>query len=276
MRTYYLNLGGIIVALKGESKTFLEFMERESSKFLLGAPDLCDFQLTIKHLGKIFPKNHFVDLKPKIAISKNIVEIDNNLYKGRLDISKGVGDVYIAPDYPRMALEYMLRVIASVLAIKKGGFMIHAGGVIHHRKGLVFVGKSGAGKTTITGLAPERVQVLNDDLNIILPKGDSWMIHGTPFTSSSQVPPQNGHASLNTFFFLYKAEKNRITPELPGVAFASIVANIPLLDKYSSYTDLILQRIKFLIETCGVYKLEFQKDVKVWDLILETIDAGSI
>jgi hypothetical protein len=60
--------------------------------------------------------------------------------------------------------------------------LVHSCGLRHAEVGVVFPGRSGAGKTTLARKAPDTDDVLSDEI-VALRRDDegSWRVHGTPF-----------------------------------------------------------------------------------------------
>ncbi len=117
-------------------------------------------------------------------------------------------------DFPSVTLLPTDQIILSpVLADREGG-ILHSSGIDYQGNGLLFVGHSRAGKTTISRLWQTYAELLCDD-RIILRRhpGEGYFIHGTwshgdlPEVSSKRVP-------LKGLFFLNQSrqtEYERIT-----------------------------------------------------------------
>jgi hypothetical protein len=97
------------------------------------------------------------------------------------------------------------------------GIILHGCGVVWQGKGLLFVGESGAGKSTMARLwAQERgVEVLSDDRTIIRKKGNGFRIYGTPWHGEGKFGSP-GAARLEKIFFLTKGRVNALR-SLKGV-----------------------------------------------------------
>jgi hypothetical protein len=115
--------------------------------------------------------------------------------------------------------------LARILA-RWNACMVHSAGVVLDGKGLLFVGHSGAGKSTITRMLMDRATVLCDDRNIIRKEGQEFRVYGSwchgdiPLISSSSAP-------LAAVFLLRQSAENRITRvEEAGVAFRHLLGCI--------------------------------------------------
>ena len=65
------------------------------------------------------------------------------------------------------AIDSVLRIVHTLLLSAEGGFLLHASSVVRNGRAFLFTGPSGAGKTTIVGLAPHDVTVLTDEISYV-------------------------------------------------------------------------------------------------------------
>nr|MBU9889024.1 radical SAM protein [Candidatus Omnitrophota bacterium] len=97
--------------------------------------------------------------------------------------------------------------IARILADRQG-FYLHSSGVIFEDKGLLFVGHSEAGKSTMVKSLMGKAEILCDERMILRKKDGDFRIHGT--WSHGEVPEVSSNsAPLRAILFLEKAPENR-------------------------------------------------------------------
>ena len=89
------------------------------------------------------------------------------------------------------------------------GLILHACGVVREGRGLLFVGDSGAGKSTMAGLwAGEKgAEVLSDDRTIVRKKGDEFWMYGTPWHGEGKFGSP-GSAKVEKIFFIGHGGEN--------------------------------------------------------------------
>lgn len=87
-----------------------------------------------------------------------------------------------APDDVIAILENTLRVMAAYRLFDRGGLLLHSAGVVSEGRAYLFVGRSGAGKTTFArrSLAEGR-EVLSDDLNAVVLERGELRVRQVPF-----------------------------------------------------------------------------------------------
>lgn len=98
--------------------------------------------------------------------------------------------------------------LARILADRQACF-IHSAGIVQGRQGYLFVGKSSAGKSTITQLFSGQSEILCDDRNIIRHWPEGFRVHGS--WSHGDIPDVSpGDVPLKAIFFLNQANENRL------------------------------------------------------------------
>jgi len=92
------------------------------------------------------------------------------------------------------------------------GVIIHGCGIKHDDQGLLFVGESGAGKTTMAKIWSQEtdVEVLSDDRTLVRKKGDHFVMYGTPWHGEGKFGSP-GSVKLDQIFFIKHAKENSIS-----------------------------------------------------------------
>ncbi len=79
--------------------------------------------------------------------------------------------------------ENFLRILVAYRLVEIGGVVLHSAGVVKNGAAFLFLGRSGAGKTTISRLSLARGgEVLSDDLNALFPAPGGCEVRQLPFT----------------------------------------------------------------------------------------------
>jgi hypothetical protein len=68
------------------------------------------------------------------------------------------------------AIDGVLRILHSLILAREGGFLVHAASAVRNGRAFLFSGVSGAGKTTISRLAPPDVVLLTDEISYVRPR----------------------------------------------------------------------------------------------------------
>jgi hypothetical protein len=118
-------------------------------------------------------------------------------------------------------------VLLAVLAIERGGLLIHSGAVVAGGKAYLLVGRSGAGKSTLSRRA--RGAALSDDGVLIVPHREQLRVAATPLRQRAgcRTPRGPGPAAespLGGVLLLRQARRTALRPMSPAVALAEIVS----------------------------------------------------
>jgi len=150
-------------------------------------------------------------------------------------------------------------VLAQVLADRQGCYL-HSSGVILGGNGLLFVGYSGAGKSTMVKmLKRHKAEILCDDRMIIRKQADGFRIYGT--WSSGEVPDVSPNsAPFKAVIFLEKSHRNTLIKladkkEIAKRILACLVRPVETHDWWDK-TALIINSIA---EEVPAYVQEFDK-----------------
>ena len=65
------------------------------------------------------------------------------------------------------SIDSVLRIVHTLILAREGGFLLHSAGAIRNGRAFLFSGVSGAGKTTISRLAPPDVTLLTDEVSYV-------------------------------------------------------------------------------------------------------------
>ena len=171
------------------------------------------------------------------------------------------GDLAVLSFFPS---DWLL--IARVLADRQG-CMFHSSGVVLDGKGFLFVGHSGAGKSTMVKMLLDKAEILCDERIITRKVQEGFRIYGTwthgevPIFSASSAP-------LKAILFLKQARKNRITlihDKAQAIARLSACAFKPLAT--GDWWENTLSFMEELIAKVPCCLLEFDQSGEVVHLL---------
>ena len=96
------------------------------------------------------------------------------------------------------SIDTVLRIVHTLVLARQGGFLLHAASAVRNGKAFVFAGASGAGKTTLSRLAPGDADVLSDEISYVRKEADGYYAYGTPFAGELARAGENLRAPLDT------------------------------------------------------------------------------
>ncbi len=139
------------------------------------------------------------------------VTFDQSFTKGEARLHRP----FYPPERPVDPLEYPLDelILANYLACGKG-VEVHACGIRDAGgKGHLFLGNSGAGKSTMARLWKDcpGITILSDDHIVLRQKEGKFWMHGTPWHGDAEFSFPDC-ASLSSIFFLERGRENMLVP----------------------------------------------------------------
>ena len=155
------------------------------------------------------------------------------------------------------------------------GMLLHAAAVVKDRRAFLFLGSSGAGKSTAASLSAKH-KVIGDDVIAIKKIGASYVVFPTPW---KQAPFQKGAEQLNAevkaFFFIRKSHQVSFKPILPEEALKRMLyshihflcyTRRPLLDD-------IFRTASGFARDIPAYDMEFTRDNDFWPKLEEAVNV---
>ena len=173
--------------------------------------------------------------------------------------------------YPVDELLIMHRLTQEKAIELHGSGIVRADGV-----GNLFVGHSGAGKSTTTRLwtMTEDVEVLSDDRIIVRRDTSSptrIRMYGTPWHGEGMYASPNS-APLTRIFVLEHGHGNVITRLSPSQAVAELFARSFVPFHRHEYVDSALEFLQELVDAVPVYRYAFEPDQRAVDKIIHFHD----
>lgn len=170
--------------------------------------------------------------------------------------------------------ENFCRILVAYRLHELGGAVIHGAGLVADGDGLLFAGRSGAGKTTVSRMGLERgLAVLSDDLNALLPTGEGTVrLAGLPFTGDlGGAGGTGGAGAVFPLRGLYRLEKNpedSLRPLSRAEAVATLLACSPFLNADPHRRGELLSTLLALAERMPAFALRFSLRGGMWDILL--------
>ena len=155
------------------------------------------------------------------------------------------------------------------------GCIVHAGGVAFNGTGLLFVGHSDAGKSTMVNLFKERADILCDDRIIVRRRQDTFNIYGT-WSHGDVAAVSGASAPLGAVLFLKQAPRTRLVPMASGrQSTACLLACLVKPFVTADWWQHMLMLVESLVRTVPCYILEFNRSGDVVHTLAAWLEAGN-
>lgn len=161
----------------------------------------------------------------------------------------------------------VLRIVQSLLLSAEGGFLLHASSMIHNGRAHVFTGPSGAGKTTMTRLAPSSAVLLTDEISCVRRTGDGWHAYGTPFAGELRTSGECVSAPVAAVYRLEQGTRTRLAPLTAAEGIRTVMRNLLFFTPDAAAGRQVLDTVCELGAAVPVLRLIFTPDREVWSAI---------
>lgn len=165
------------------------------------------------------------------------------------------------------AIDSVLRIVHSLILAGQQGFLVHAASAIRGGQAFLFAGASGAGKTTISRLAPADAILLSDEISYVRRDRDGYHACGTPFSGELAKVGENVSAPIAAVFLLAKGQQNCIEPINQADALRSLLRNILFFAEDEELVKLVFLSAWDFVNAVPVRRLTFVPDQRVWNLV---------
>jgi hypothetical protein len=160
------------------------------------------------------------------------------------------------------AFENIFRVIVAYRLLARGGMVLHSAGLAQDNGAWLLIGRSGAGKSTISRLGEKAgMTILSDDMNAIVLQDDSYVTEQLPFAGEhGQTALTRGKFPVQAIHYLQKSSTNELENTPASKRLAELMVCSPFIntDPYR-YADLA-QNLAALREKVSGGHLKFRLD----------------
>lgn len=169
--------------------------------------------------------------------------------------------------------ENFLRVVTAYRLLAVGGVILHSAGLVKDGAAHLCLGRSGAGKSTVSALAQARGgEVLSDDLNALCPDGGAGCaVHKLPFTGEigdrrALRPP----VPLGGLLWLEKAAVDDLLPLSRARALGCLLACAPFLNADPCRRERLEQVLVALLDRAPrAHRLRFSLSGAFWSILVQ-------
>ncbi|MFZ0478518.1 MAG: hypothetical protein WAL71_05165 [Terriglobales bacterium] len=266
-KTVCVEIGGIPISLATTDEHFFKLLIERYGGFRSSTP--AEFELEFEIVEALVVSDNDVRVRregPAWRIQRGDLE-------ARWNPRTGTG--LVRQNANPYSLDSVLRIVHSLILAERGGFLLHSASGICDGRAYLFSGVSGAGKTTMTRLAPQDVTLLSDEISYIRPcntesshaRKDSaaYQAFGTPFAGELAKAGENTKANISALFFLEQGPENRIEELPPTEAVRRLMRNILFFAEDPMLTEKLLASACDFVAHVPVRRLTFYPDSKVWE-----------
>ena len=257
-----VEIGGMAIALRADDASFQRLIENRYAGFI-GTSPRSHFEFDIDLYEPSGPAPADDELEVKIEAGEWLLKRGD--FRARWNPDAGIG--HIRQSRSPYAIDCVLRIVHTLILARQGGFLVHAASAIRGGKAFLFAGVSGAGKTTISRLAPPDAKLLTDEISYVRREGNRYLACGTPFAGELARVGENRSAPLSALFLLEKGLQNSIEPVGAVEAVQRLLRNILFFADDPELVELVFQSACEFASLVPIRRLVFVPDQRVWDII---------
>jgi hypothetical protein len=258
-RTSIVEIGRIPISLSTDSPAFRELLLQRYSGFLSSSRPEAMLEFDLLENGSVS------DDDVRVWRDGTDWRIERGDFRACWNPQTGHGLVKQPPN--PYSLDSVLRIVHSLILAGRGGFLLHAASAICEGRAYLFSGVSGAGKTTMTRLAPPDVTLLTDEVSYIQPAAGGYAAFGTPFAGELAKAGENCSAPISGLFFLEKGPDNRVEDISAPDSMRRLLRNILFFAEDPVLVEKLLQTACDFVSRVPVRRLTFYPDARVWDTV---------
>jgi hypothetical protein len=257
-----VEIGGMPILLRSTDDSFRKMLQDRYAGFVSSSrtPQF-EFDVNLREpAGALGP-----DADVRVLRKNGRWLLERGDFRAEWDAQAGRGSI-VQPPNP-YAIDSVLRIVHTLILAREGGFLVHAASAIRDGNAFLFAGVSGAGKTTISRLAPAEATLLTDEISYVRFDSGKYYACGTPFAGELAKVGANASAQLRTLFLLAKGPENRIDPVPQADAVRHLLRNILFFAEDRELVEGVFQSACEFVKQVPVRRLTFMPDQRVWEMI---------
>lgn len=264
-----IEIGGMGVRLRTDDPSFVCLLERRYAGFV-GRPERAEYQFDVDLTA---PTGISPDEDARVERGADgIWSLARGDFRAEWDSKLGSGTIRQAAN--PYSIDAVLRIVHSLVLARQGGFLLHAASAVRNGRAFLFSGRSGAGKTTISRLAPPDATLLTDEISYVRKtegastgSGAAYTAFGTPFTGELAKLGENVKAPIAALYLLAQGPENRIEAVSEMEASRALLGNILFFAKDPELVAMVFQSACDFVARVPVSRLTFRPEASVWEML---------
>jgi hypothetical protein len=254
-------IGGVAVRLNTSDADFLAMLEERYTGFVSGeAHAEFDFDVELARPAVADP-----DADVSVTHRDGRWFLERGDFRAEWDPAARRG--WIRQSANPYSIDAVLRIVHTLVLARQGGFLLHSASAVRNGKAFLFAGVSGAGKTTISRLAPADATLLTDEISYVRKVDGAYVAFGTPFTGELAKLGENTSAPLAALYLLAQGPENRIEPVAAADAGRELLGNMLFFAGDQEMVHCAFQAACDFVGSVPVFRLTFLPDARVWEMI---------
>lgn len=256
-----IEIGGMAVRVSTTDPGFLAMLQERYAGFVSASDNTeVDFDVDLAQAS-------FGDPEVDVRVTQRLGRwrLERGDFRAEWDPASRTGKIRQSAN--PYSIDAVLRIVHTLVLVRQESFLLHAASAIRNGRAFLFAGVSGAGKTTISRLAPADATLLTDEISYVRRQADSYVAFGTPFTGELAKLGKNVSAPIAALYLLEQGSENRIEPVSAGDAARGLLANLLFFAEDRELVQLAFHAACEFVSRVPVSRLTFLPDSRVWEMI---------
>ena len=261
-----IEIGGMPIRMRTDSREFARLLEGRYGAFVASEARRVVFDLEVE----LIPSGSVTDAEDvRVRWDGELWLMERGDFRAEWDPKLGRG--WVRQTANPYSIDSVLRILHSLILAGRGGFLVHAASAVREGRAFVFAGVSGAGKTTLSRLAPPDVALLTDEISYVRRREPGYEApyeaFGTPFAGELARIGENLRAPLAGLYLLEQGPENRIEKVESAEAARALLRHILFFAEDAELVRQVFQSAFDFVSRVPVRRLVFAPDPRVWELI---------
>jgi hypothetical protein len=257
-----IEIGNIPVRVRTASLAFLQMLENRYVGFV-GATRRADYEFEVDLAP---PDGVGGDDDLRVLRRSGRWSLERGDFRAEWDSKSNQGSIRQSAN--PYSIDSVLRIVHTLALAREGSFLVHAASAVRNGRAFLFAGASGAGKTTISRLAPKDAMLLTDEISYVRRHEGGYFAFGTPFAGELAKSGENMSAPIAAVYLLAKGPENRIEPVGPADATRALLESILFFAQDPDLVKSVFQAACEFVCRVPIYRLTFVPDTGVWEMIV--------
>ena len=201
--------------------------------------------------------------KTEKLIRMSRIEHEHHHFLITNELNHYMSDLSLLDEQESYFLNSFLMIAFTLAAAPLKTVKLHASVIEKDGKALLFIGKSGTGKSTHSRLWQKYVpgcSLLNDDEPVVrINDRDEVMVYGTPWSGKTPCY-RNEKARVAAFVLLRQSPENHLTKLSTKEAFFTLFASSCMMRTDVHHKNAVFDTVAAILERVPVYRLDCRPD----------------
>ncbi len=256
-----VDIGSLPVRLTTTSRPLAQMLERRYARFVdPAAVPLSRFDISI-----VEPDERDLDRDLTVCAANGRWHLARGDFRAEWDAE--TGDGWIRQAVSPYAVDSVLRIVHTLLLATREGMLIHAASAVRGGRAFLFVGPSGAGKTTIARLAPPDATLLTDEISYVRHVDGRYVAFGTPFAGELGHAGAPIAAPIAAIYRLEQRSDHVVAPLNRADAVRLLMRNALFFAEDAVLAGALLDTSCRIAAAVPCHRLGFAPERRAWDHI---------